>query len=106
MTGGILEMPISTRPSQYAVRSPPNENCKYFEVREAGRLYDRLTWSLIRFRIMVISRFTNIAVPISCATVRPDGEVLVKRSLACRIEGTTSKIDAPISREFDIHYFF
>lgn len=83
MAGGTLETPTSTRPSQYAARSSPEESCEYFGATEAEGLHDKLTWSLIGLCVVIIYGFANIAISIPCATVRTDREVLVERPLAC-----------------------
>ena len=66
----------------------------------------KLTRSLVGFCVVVISRFSNVAVPIPSSAMRADAEVLVQRQLRSGVDGGIDKIQAPISWKFHVDNFF
>lgn len=66
----------------------------------------KLTRSLVGFHIIVISRFSNIAVPIPSSAVGSHAEFPVERQLRSGVEWSIDKIQAPISWKLHIYYFF
>lgn len=73
-------------PSQNAVRSGPGVIYKWFVRAKNGQELPKLTRSLVGFCVVVISRFTNVAVPIDSSTMGPDAESLVQSLLGARVE--------------------
>jgi hypothetical protein len=92
------------RPSQYAARSDPGVIHKCFVWAEVDKR--KLTRSLVGFCVVVISRFSDIAIPIPSSAVGPDAEFLVQRQLRSGVKRGIDKIQAPVSWKFDLYYFF
>lgn len=55
---------------------------------------------------MVISRLTDVTVPIDRTTVRSDAEPLVQSLLGGCDERSIGEVQAPVSWKFNIHHFF
>jgi hypothetical protein len=94
------------RPSQYAVRSGPEETRKWFVLSGSGQGLRKPTGSPVGFYVVVIYRFADIVIPIPSAAMRPDAELLIERLPGSRVERDIDKIQAPVSRKFDVYHFF
>jgi hypothetical protein len=81
------------RPSQYAARSDPGVIHKRFSRVEVDK--GKLTRFPVGVCVVVISRFANIAVPISSPAMRADADALLQRQL-----------QAPVGWKFHVNNFF